>query len=69
LTAFETYIALIKGYCVILILYMPGAFKMGGIIASPLLILASAFVTTVCVAKLVKVGLALDTFSYSRAVE
>ena len=37
---------------------------MGGLYASSLLMLASAAVTTVCVVKLVAVGLLLETFSY-----
>ncbi len=64
LTDFETFVALIKGYCSVLILFIPGAFIMGGLYASSLLMLASAAVTTVCVVKLVAVGLLLETFSY-----
>lgn len=42
---------------------------MGGIYASPLLMVASAIVTTLCVQKLVKVALYYQTFSYSLVVE
>lgn len=57
LSNFEVYIALIKGYCITLVLFLPGAFVLGGTVMSPLLMLASAVVTTACVAKLVAVGL------------
>ena len=53
LNQFETYIALIKGYCAILILFIPGAFLQGGYVMSSALMLASAFVTTICVSKLI----------------
>jgi hypothetical protein len=56
LSNFEVYIALIKGYCITLVLFLPGAFVMAGPIVSPLLMLASAVITTICVAKLVAVG-------------
>ncbi len=42
LSPFETYIALLKGYCAIAILIMPKAFQNGGWAASALLEVAAA---------------------------
>lgn len=69
LSDLEVYIALIKGYCVTLILFLPGAFRLGGMIGSPMLLVASAIVTTICVAKLVHVGQFLNTHCYSLVME
>lgn len=66
---FETYITLIKGYCAILILFIPSAFKNGGWAMSSVLILANGLLTTVCVLKLVQAGLKLGIYSYSLLVE
>jgi amino acid permease len=69
LNQFETYIALIKGYCAILILFLPGAYMQGGYVTSTVLMIVSAIVTTVCVSKLVRVGLIFNLYSYSLVVE
>ena len=53
MTSFETYIALIKGYCGISVLLMPRAFQHGGWFASAGMEIGSAFITTLCAAKLV----------------
>lgn len=53
LSPFETYIALCKGYCVILVLILPKAFVVGGFGVSALLELASGFVSTLAVCLLV----------------
>jgi hypothetical protein len=53
----------------VLILFIPGAFMMGGLVASSLLMMASAVVTTVCAVKLINVGLALETFNYGQLVD
>lgn len=42
---------------------------MGGLVASSLLMVASAVVTTVCVVKLVNVGLVLETFDYGQLID
>lgn len=65
LSYFETYIAVIKGYCAILIILLPKSFSNGGYIFSPIAMLLSGFVTTICVQKLVQTGLKYDVFSYS----
>ena len=69
LSPFETYIALLKGYCAIAILIMPKAFVNGGWAASALLEVAAALITTICAAKLVQAGLMLKMYSYSLIVE
>ena len=44
MSAFETYIALLKGYCAIAILIMPKAFANGGWAASAALEVAAAVI-------------------------
>ena len=43
MSAFETYIALIKGYCVLLVLILPKSFANGGFLASGFLLVLSGF--------------------------
>ena len=69
LSPFETYIALLKGYCAVAILLMPKAFANGGWAASAALEIAAAVITTACAAKLVQAGLMLKLYSYSLIVE
>lgn len=69
LGTFATFIAVIKGYCSILILFIPSAFKNGGWGTTSILIAANAFITTICVLKLVASGLKLQIFSYSLLME
>ena len=69
LSPFETYIALLKGYCAIAILVMPKAFVNGGWAASALLEVGACVITTVCAAMLVQAGLKLKMYSYSLIVE
>ena len=69
LTNFEVYIALIKGYCITVVLFLPGAFAMAGLIAGPLLMFVSALVTTLCVSKLVNVAHHYKSYSYSMVTE
>ena len=64
MTSFETYIALLKGYCSISILLLPKAFLHGGWLASAAFELGAAIITTICVMKLVQVGLKLNLYSY-----
>ena len=65
LTPFEVYIALVKGYCVILILIIPRAFVTGGFISTALLLLGSGIISTLCASLLVKSGLSAKIHSYS----
>jgi len=69
MTNFEVYIALIKGYCITVVLFLPGAFAMAGLIAGPLLMLISACITTICVSQLVAVAHFYRSYSYSVCVE
>lgn len=69
LNAFETYIALVKGYCAMTIIMMPKAFIMGGWGVSALMLGISAILTTVCVVKLVHSGLHCELYSYSMLAE
>ena len=69
MTPFETYIALLKGYCAIGIFIMPKAFLNGGWAASMIMEVVSAVVTTFCAVQLVKCGLEFKLFSYSLIVE
>ena len=57
LSPFEVYIALVKGYCVILILIIPRAFVTGGWLMSAVLMMCSGVVSTVCANCLVQAGL------------
>lgn len=69
LTPFETYIALIKGYCAIVILFLPSAFLSGGWGMSTIILFTVAFLTTVCTLKLVESGQHLKIYSYSLLAE
>ena len=69
MTPFETYIALLKGYCAISILIMPKAFLNGGWAASMGMELVAAAATTICALKLVQAGLKYKLYSYSLIVE
>ena len=68
MSPFETYIALIKGYCVILILILPKAFANGGFLASGLLLFASGILSASAACLLTEAGLKENLFSYSMLV-
>lgn len=53
LSPFEVYIALVKGYCVILILIIPRAFVTGGWLMSAILMMSSGVISTVSASCLV----------------
>ena len=65
----ETYIALLKGYCATVVLLLPKTFQNGGLGATAIFISLSAFVSTICIGKLIDAGLFLKLFSYSLIVE
>ena len=65
MNAFETYIALIKGYCALMILVLPRAFGRGGYIFSPIVMMLSGAVQMYCALKLVAAGQKLGLQSYS----
>lgn len=56
MTAFETYIAIIKGYCGPVLLYVTKAFANGGLAWSNAVILVSGLFTTICALKLIKIA-------------
>ena len=66
---FDTYIALIKGYCVLSVLLIPKAFSNGGWGISAIFLLTSGYFSMIACLKLVDVGLQLNLYSYSLAVE
>lgn len=57
LSNFECYIALVKGYCAILILVLPRSFATGGFACTAVLVLASGVISTFCASLLVQAGL------------
>ena len=65
LSPFEVYIALIKGYCVILVLILPKAFVVGGYMTSAILMFLSGIIAAVCANLLVQSGLRANITSYS----
>lgn len=69
LSNFETYIALMKGYCVLSMLLVPRAFSNGGWGASAILLMASGYLSLIACLKLVDTGLTLNLYSYPLAVE
>lgn len=65
LSAFQTYIALIKGYCALLVLVLPKAFTRGGYLFSPACIILSGVIQAIAANKLVRAGQSLGLKSYS----
>jgi solute carrier family 36 (proton-coupled amino acid transporter) len=65
MNAFETYIAIIKGYCALMILVLPKAFSRGGYIFSPIAMIISGPIQMLCAIKLVHSGQKLGLKSYS----
>jgi amino acid permease len=53
---FETFIAIIKGYCGAVILFCPKAFGNGGFLYSVICLVASGIFTSICAIKLIKCG-------------
>ena len=60
MTAFEAYIALIKGYCGAGLLYSTKSFANGGYAWSNFTIIFAAFFTSVCAVKIIQIGQHLD---------
>ena len=69
MSPFETYVAVLKGYCAILILFIPSSYVNGGWAVSSVLFLGAGIISTVCVLFLIQVGLKLGIYSYSGIVE
>jgi len=53
MNAFETYVAIIKGYCALMVLVLPRAFERGGYVLSPIIMICSSAVQVTCALKLV----------------
>lgn len=69
LTPFETYIALIKGYCCLSVLLVPKAFTNGGWGLSSIFMVFSGLISLWACNKLVETGLATRIYSYPLVVE
>ena len=69
MSAFETYIAIIKGYCGQVLLYVTKAFANGGLVWSNLVMLISGIFTTICALKLIKIAQKTGIYSYSQIVK
>lgn len=69
LTPVETYIALVKGYCILSALFLPRAFQNGGWGASAIFMILSGTFSTLAVVKLVEAGLHTKLYSYSLVTE
>ena len=69
MSPFQTYIALIKGYCVLGVLLGPKAFLNGGWGISNIFMITSGALSLYATLKLVDVGLATKLYSYPLAVE
>lgn len=67
--AFQSFVAIIKGYCGSVILFFPKAFGNGGWLFSCIALLISSIFTTVCALKLVRTGQKYQCFSYSLLVK
>lgn len=65
MNAFETYIALIKGYCALMILVLPRSFANGGYIFSPMALIISGYIQCISALKLVECAKKTGIKSYS----
>ena len=64
MNAVQTFFAIIKGYCAVVIILLPNAFKSGGYIFSPIMIAVSGALTTRCALKLVDCGIKTKIMNY-----
>ena len=69
MNAFETYVAIIKGYCGPSLLYVAKAFANGGFLWSPIIHLCICMFTLACALKLIKLGKKYECFCYSAIVK
>lgn len=69
LSNFETYIALLKGYCVLSVLLTPKAFRNGGWGMSGLFIIFGGLISLYACCMLVETGLSLKIYSYPLIVQ
>ena len=66
---FQTFIAILKGYCGSCALFTPKAFANGGFLFSTLSLCFSGILTSLCAIKLIKIGQKLGCYSYSEIVK
>lgn len=69
LSPFESYIAILKGYAVVSILFLPKAFVDGGWLTSGIFLCTSGFISCLACTKLVDTGLATKLYSYPLCIE
>ena len=69
LSPFESYIAVLKGYCVLSILLLPKAFYDGGWLISPSFIVFNGVLSCIACIMLIDTGLAYKIYSYPLIVE
>ena len=62
--AFQTYVALVKGYCALVIIAMPKSFQRGGYLFSPIMLFLNGILQYICALKLVQVGQHHGIYSY-----
>lgn len=65
LSAFDTYIAIIKGYCGPILLFITKAYDNGGWCFSSICMIVSGIFTLVCALKLIKIGKHYRCYCYS----
>ena len=66
---FSTYIALVKGYCGLLVLVIPRQFRRGGLVFAPILMTVSGIVEWYCCMMLVKIANKINIHNYSLIAE
>lgn len=68
LSAFDTYIAIIKGYCGPILLFITKAFDNGGWAFSSICLIISGVFTLICALKLIKIGKQYRCYCYGQIV-
>ena len=66
---FGVYVALLKAYIAMAVLFMPGQTALGGYIFFPFTVFLSFVFTTICSLKLVQCGIKTKTFCYSTVTQ
>ena len=65
MNAFETYIALIKGYVSAGFLFLPKAYSNGGLLLSTFFMCFSCYISTICGIKLINIAQKMNCYSYT----
>lgn len=66
LTAWQSFISIVKGYCAIVILILPKNYQNGGYGVSTLTLMLSAILTTYCAIKLIQTAQKTGVVNYSK---